>query len=262
MIRSASASSKSTGPMSPATEMCENCAATSYRPLTFSAAGSPANLFRRLVGGKGQGIRGGCGPSSPAWWVRWESSTSLWRTCPASSVKGVSRSSLILPRWGLMRSGVLYLRVPWERPIYANESLLWPTPVAQDDNKSPAAHMAMKARMPGGVRKKPTSLNVMVKGIEQGIWPTPTASRTGDWIVDGKTKVVRASLQGAVKAMYPTPKSEVSGPDYARVDRPRSGGDDLVTAIARNSGRSTQPTRLNPEWVETLMGFPPKWTEL
>ena len=44
---------------------------------------------------------------------------------------------------------------------------LWPTPAANDDNKSPSAHMAMKARMPGGPRQTVTSLQVATKaGIE------------------------------------------------------------------------------------------------
>ena len=32
---------------------------------------------------------------------------------------------------------------------------------------------------------------------------------------------------------WPTPKSSPSGPDYARTNRPESGGDDLATAVAR-----------------------------
>jgi hypothetical protein len=33
--------------------------------------------------------------------------------------------------------------------------------------------------------------------------------------------------------LWPTPKSSPSGPDYARARRPRSGSDDLATAVAR-----------------------------
>jgi hypothetical protein len=40
---------------------------------------------------------------------------------------------------------------------------LLPTPCANDDNKTPAAHMAMKARMKGGERNTITSLQVRVK---------------------------------------------------------------------------------------------------
>ena len=56
------------------------------------------------------------------------------------------------------------------------EVLRWPTPMAHDDGKSPEAHLAMKARMPGGPRQTITSLTVMVKAINQGRWPTPTSS--------------------------------------------------------------------------------------
>jgi hypothetical protein len=85
---------------------------------------------------------------------------------------------------------------------------------------------------------------------------------------------------------WPTPKSVRSGPDYARANRPNSGGDDLTTAVARtmlptptaqdganNAGpsqfeRNSLPLNaaiggpLSPEWVEWLMGFPLGWTDL
>ena len=82
---------------------------------------------------------------------------------------------------------------------------------------------------------------------------------------------------------WPTPKSEPSGPDYARATRPDSGGDDLATAVGRLwrtpdanpgnyrlQGNSRQSKSLNaihggslnPTWVEWLMGFPLGWTDL
>jgi len=87
--------------------------------------------------------------------------------------------------------------------------------------------------------------------------------------------------------MWPTPKSSASGPDYARMDREGSGGDDLATAVARKflptptlscatggqtsrgGERKGEPLLagiaggpLNPTWVEWLMGFPLGWTDL
>lgn len=50
---------------------------------------------------------------------------------------------------------------------------LWPTPCAQEDQKSPEAHMRMKANMPGGPRSTITSLTVMVKHLHSA----PSASR-------------------------------------------------------------------------------------
>jgi len=58
-------------------------------------------------------------------------------------------------------------------PMSESACFGWPTPVANDDNKTPAAHLAMKARM-GGNRTAITSLQVLVKAIALG-WPTPTA---------------------------------------------------------------------------------------
>lgn len=111
------------------------------------------------------------------------------------------------------------------------QAKMWPTPVANDDNKSPAAHMAMKARMKGGPRYKPTSLNVMVKGVEMGLWPTPTvddASHCG-----GKSRV-----NNMLKGQYQGLNAFV------------------VTALKEPHGS------LNPTWVSVLMGYPPNWTEV
>lgn len=64
-------------------------------------------------------------------------------------------------RDGASRLDLLPRQVYW---IAQNmPTALWPTPVANDDNKSPEAHMAMKARMKGGPRNTITSLQVMAK---------------------------------------------------------------------------------------------------
>jgi hypothetical protein len=48
------------------------------------------------------------------------------------------------------------------------ERRMWPTPCANDDNKSPPAHMAMKTRMKGGPRYTITSLQVAAKADAMG----------------------------------------------------------------------------------------------
>ena len=110
----------------------------------------------------------------------------------------------------------------------------WPTPVANDDNKSPEAHLAMKARM-GGNRTAVTSLQVAAKMTG---WPTPCTPSGGrstsiekmdatGRTVDGRKHT--ASLEHAVKfAGWATPaardhKSE-SAPDVfqkKRIDQAR-----------------------------------------
>lgn len=191
-----------------------------------------------------------------------------------------------------MRTGRLFERQTLELHTDESDSSLWPTPVAHDDGKTPEAHMAMKARMPGGARRTITSLNVMVKAVERGLWPTPNVPNGGrspkggmgptGITPDGKKRQVgleqmvkhvegglwptpkasadklgrpRPNDRGDLQAavtMFPTPKSSPSGPDYARRSREGSGGDDLATRIGG---------QLNPTWVEWLMGFPLGWTD-
>lgn len=84
--------------------------------------------------------------------------------------------------------------------------------------------MRMKARIKGGPRYKPTSLSVMVKGVERRLWPTPT-------VQDAHNLPLNA-------AVWRTP-------------------------TATDSSRGLQAGgALNPEWVELLMGFPRGWTAI
>lgn len=117
------------------------------------------------------------------------------------------------------------------------------------------------------------------------IWPTPTKAIAdgGQSSRSGKRKG-ELLLTGMAK-LWLTPKSSPSGPDYARMNREGSGGDDLATAVNREmwptpnardwrSGTGRQENghspqlpevvggQLNPTWVSVLMGYPPDWTEL
>jgi hypothetical protein len=49
------------------------------------------------------------------------------------------------------------------------------------------------------------------------------------WELTMSERRTSASVSGS----WPTPKASPSGPDFARIGRPRSGGDDLATAVAR-----------------------------
>ena len=94
----------------------------------------------------------------------------------------------------------------------------WPTPTANDDNKTPAAHLAMKERMGGG-RKAITSLQVMAKMVAG--WPTPKAERG-----DQDTTYARGNPTLARVAGWSTPTAnDVTQKRYTRdqgdPDRPR-----------------------------------------
>jgi hypothetical protein len=140
-----------------------------------------------------------------------------------------------------------------------------------------------------------------ISGTVFSFWPTPTVGDATGGRTTSKGKPYPTSLNGAVRGLnpkfWPTPKSSPSGPDYARINRAGSGGDDLATAVARSLwptprsadwkgavsktkctarrvaiGQANLPEavqeatpnggQLNPQWVEWLMGFPLGWTDL
>jgi hypothetical protein len=94
-------------------------------------------------------------------------------------------------------------------------------------------------------------------GNRQELWLTHTNTGTGR-VYDGRRGRDLESCITNPQA-WATPRGYVqAGPDPNRVNRPTSGGDDLVTQIARVQSNMT--AKLNPRWVETLMGLPIGWT--
>lgn len=130
---------------------------------------------------------------------------------------------------------------------------LWPTPTAQDDNKSPEAHLAMKRRMgerdgTGANRTAITSLAVIVQTIQPPeSWPTPGAN---DHKGSNELGQRRGQLDEAAENIFP---SSPQGQDAATSGGPSS---DASPGSRRRSARA----RLSPEFVEWLQGLPPFWT--
>jgi len=157
----------------------------------------------------------------------------------------------------------------------------WPTPAANDDNKSVEAHLAMKQRMPGGPRNTITSLQVATKA-----WPTPRAemdsgkhrgetdtlhSAGKNWSSpsshDGRRPGhEQDSKQGANlkrdAEQWGTPNAHERTHTSRKVDHgiqlatQASGHPDPPT-IGETSQADTGPRSLNPNFVEWLMGVPP-----
>lgn len=99
---------------------------------------------------------------------------------------------------------------------------MWPTPCAQEDNKSPDAYIAMKKQMKGGPRKMVTSLQVMSK-----MWPTPNQR-------DTRRGCNQKQLATEVDK-WPTPSSEGSAGEIAE-ELERKGG----KLVNRKTGRVLQ----------------------
>lgn len=177
-----------------------------------------------------------------------------------------------------------------------SQARYWPTPVANDDNKSPEAHLKMKARMKGGPRSTITSLQVKAKvwatpdtntatysngrfgqnlREQAAQWPTPKASH--DQGVKSELKRKSPSLH-ATAATWPTPASrDANGANSAEhvlvTGRGRKHMDQLANFVVHspqaqqtNDGKESSSNtpgsrrRLNPAFVCLLMGWPWWWT--
>jgi hypothetical protein len=121
------------------------------------------------------------------------------------------------------------------------EPEMWPTPTANNYETSPEVFL------PRREREKAKGRNGNGFGLTLGmaaqLWPTPAARdwRSGKASAATMARNARPLNEEVVARMWPTPKASPSGPDYARMNREDSGGDDLATAVAK-SERWPTPT--------------------
>lgn len=157
--------------------------------------------------------------------------------------------------------------------VSESQRLLWPTPVADDTHRSVEAHLAMKRDMKGGPRNTITSLSVAVKDATSEepvmLWPTPNAARAANVLdlncsSDGRTRPNKLGWAVAeAVGLWPTPCATESRQGYQDRTRGKKGTQvSLSTAAMKADGQGAGGQKLNPAFVERLMGYPPGWTDL
>jgi len=110
--------------------------------------------------------------------------TSSWRTHHCLFDAALPASSVILPRWGMTRNGVVYRHPTLERPINATASGLWLSPppclsqqttaMVPDPDRQPAQGMEQGPQSRG--LKRPTGLHCRTAGARAGMpWPPEPA---------------------------------------------------------------------------------------
>jgi len=166
----------------------------------------------------------GSGLTSSDWFARYDPEASSWRTSQASFMEELNTFSETWPRSGSMRNGFLY-----EQPMSAHRTngkgcSSWPTAVADEVKSGTRNHQGR-------------SLNKEVH-----TWATPTAS-------DDERKVTVNSLQPGL---------------VGDVDRFNGHPVQEALKIGGKLSKSDQTSlpRLNPRFVEWLMGWPEGWLEL
>ena len=208
--------------------------------LTLYLAAFPARTSAQPE--KAQELPASEADSGPKWRelsVRYDPATSSWKTHQCLFQEDLPESSVTLPKWGMMRDGVLSERTTSALSTSGTESGLWSTPTTQDNPQIK------------GKDKRGTTLGGAVR-----MFPTPCAT---DHKGSGKTGQLRDRLdyaveRGATKSnTYPTPKSR----DWK--GKSQRGNYGNTTDCLPNAVHGGQ---LNPTWVEWLIGWPLGWTDL
>ena len=183
---------------------------------------------------------GRCSPSAFAWY---DPDTQCWRTLQATLVSGSDLFSQTWPRSGMTLDGIAYQLPPSaprtsaiayslsQRTHGQNSDGLWPTATTGD-------HSTRFAQ--GG----------MPLGMAARLWATPTAS---DW----KNRGPNSKQQGLSEQvrLWPTPQAS----DSQRTTVADWNWPSNITGALERAG---ERGKLNPQWVEWLMGFPAGWTDL
>lgn len=194
-------------------------------------------------------------------------------TCPLAELPSLAK----LPPSATLRNGVLYLRPPWEPITAATASLSWPTPTAVTRPMEGNVRL-YRAKIEAGEMTEEEARAILGKspyeaqGKIPAMWPTPTTQEVEhpDAIVNEKGRRVSKDgknshslgLADAVQ-MWPTPRagSMCGGSGAAEIIEARYS-EGRISEEERKAMRAGNGGRLNPMWVEWLMGFPPGWTDL
>jgi hypothetical protein len=195
-----------------------------------------------------------CGDTWHESFARWDRDSCSWKTLQCSLLAGLDEFSETWPRWGMMRAGECSEQSMPVLRTSETGSGLWLTPTCMNIAPTDGRRKSREAfRASIGRRDAPGGLAEQVATPK--FWPTPKTPNGG---ADNSANKTRPSghkgttnLLGAVK-MWATPKCQDSR--HASWDRNKSNLGEQVAGL--HGGK------LNPTWVEWLMGWPLGWTDL
>ena len=197
--------------------------------LTSFAEDIPVSLSARQENDEEKTTLDTSGRGSEKRLANYDHATQSWKMFGATSLWEESPLLEKLPPSGIARSGELYQRPRWEHLTNGSASSLWPTPTAVMRPMEGNVRL-YRAKIEAGEMTEAEAEAILGKSVwkAQGKlpekWRTPTAA-------DAYTHSMKSSQQ------KPGSRHSLNLPSAV-------GG------------------KLNPTWVEWLMGFPLGWTDL
>ncbi len=241
-----------------------------WNDLPLFAGDTPVSLSVKQVTAKVKKILATCGLGYERPLANYDPDTQSWRMSAGIFPLGEQPSLPILPPSGMTRNGALFQQPAWEPLTGGTASSLWPTPTTQE-TEHPNAQLTETGRR---LSKDGTSSHSVGLADAVRMWPTPTAVTRP---MEGNVRLYRAKVeagemteqeaeailgksvweaQGKISAMWPTPTASDAWTDGLKSSQQKEGSRHSVNLPSAAGGK------LNPTWVEWLMGFPPEWTDL
>jgi hypothetical protein len=183
-----------------------------------------------------------CGEKWHGLLARFDLDTHSWRTVQCSLLEDLNESLQTFPQWGMTVGGELYLLPKLVQTTNENEFGLWLTPSTVDIPTRSAESMEKRL----DYRKK-----IGRNGVGAGC-----LSEQVEWSGTGPP------IGYITKESWPTPTANMYKGSSAAVIR-KNGQDRSWQSLHYAVEQVTDiGGRLNPTWVEWLMGWPLGWTDL
>jgi DNA (cytosine-5)-methyltransferase 1 len=261
--------------------------------LTSYVADTPVSLSQQQANATAQTTHGTFGLGSEKPLASYDLTTQSWRMYEDTFLLDSTLFSGKWPASGTTLNGRLFPQPQLVRRIVEIASLSWPTPVSSSSMDEDIS--TVRARLDKGKPYKSRLVEaIALAPTPSGNWPTPTVSDIyadnlkSSQQTDGSMHSV--SLAHAVQ-MWPTPTatvdtSNINGKfnsltlwDAVRMSPTPTHGklaggsgafqqiqdkyeNNEITLEEKKAMQAGNGGRLNPMWVEWLMGFPIGWTDL
>jgi hypothetical protein len=203
--------------------------------------------------------------------VKFDLNTLSWKTHQCLWEEDLPSSSLTLPKWGMIRSGVLWERIT--SPLHTDETesgFLLPTPTCADATMGAILNDNTKLiTLKSGKLRKISNQGVSGSiGLARTVamWPTPQSRDWKDSTYQSSLNALENGHQATLgrivhKMMWATPcasdNRDRGNLGSGAIRRRKEKGKQIMLSqsVSDTSGA------LNPHWVEWLMGWPLGWTD-
>ena len=216
---------------------------------TFLSADTPVSHSATQENDKEKKMHAIYGPSVSEPYAFFDPDTHCLRMCEGILVSGFPKFSQTLPASGSMQNGKLFQQLRLVHHTKGTGYSLWRTPTANDAKQGNGPSQLKRDSLTGQVLR----MN----------WPTPTVDDSNNVTrKSGAFQSLTRKVMEAETMKWPTPQANSWGATGHRNQLQKQVDNGTITAEEKAAMSSGNGGKLNPTWVEWLMGFPLGWTDL